>query len=381
MPIHELKAARGSPGGEPRAGRGGVPRSFWLGVVGVIALVAALHWAQEFLIPLVFGGVLSAALEPIVRTLVAWRVPRALAAAVVLGAAVGGIAVTVYSLSDEAAAVANRLPAAVRQLRQALQRQRAAGLSPMQAVDSLSKELDRGAAAASSPPEAPPGVVRVQVEDKPLDLRSILWRGSLGAVAMGTNLVLVLFLTYFLMASGDLVKRKIVAVAGPLRRRVALEVFDEIATQVQTFLFIQLVTGLLVAVLSWGAFRLLGLENAAVWALAAGVFNVIPYFGPLLVMAGLFVAGMLQFGSVGMVAVVIAASLAITGLEGFVVRPIMVGRAAGMNDVAVFVSLLFWGWLWGVVGMLLAVPLMMFVKTVCDRVDGLAPIGELLGDT
>lgn len=361
--------------------RRGTPAAPWLVVLGLIAVVAGLRLAQEFLIPVILGVILAASLEPIVGTLARWHIPRALAAALVLAAAVGGTGFAVYALADEAAAVANRLPVAARELRRNLQRQRAAGASPMQTLDALSDEIHRGAAAAASPaPAVAPGVVRVQVEDKPLDLRRVLWRGSLGAVAMATNAVLLLFLTYFLMASGDLFKRKIVAIAGPARRRVTLEVIEAISGQVQGFLFLQLVTGALVALASWATFAFLGLENAAVWALAAGVFNVIPYFGPLLVMTGLFVAALLQFGSLGMVAAIVGSSLVITGLEGLVLRPKLIGRAARMNDVAVFVSLLFWGWLWGIVGLLLAIPLMMLVKTVCDRVDALAAVGELLGD-
>jgi predicted PurR-regulated permease PerM len=123
-----------------------------------------------------------------------------------------------------------------------------------------------------------------------------------------------------------------------------------------------------------------GLEQAALWGLAAGIFNSIPYYGPLLVTAGLSIVGYLQFDTIGMAATVAGISLLITTLEGYLLTPLLVGRASSMNQVAVFAGLLFWSWLWGVWGILLAVPMMMVVKVVCDRVEPLQPVGHLLGD-
>jgi len=135
-----------------------------------------------------------------------------------------------------------------------------------------------------------------------------------------------------------------------------------------------------VAIGTWLAFRYLGLEQAAAWGVLAGVFNSIPYFGPVLVTGGTAVVGFLQFGSLEMAAVVAGASLLVTSLEGFLLTPWLTSRAARMNAVAVFVGLLFWGWVWNVWGMLLAVPMLMVVKTICDHVEDLKGVGELLGE-
>ncbi len=134
------------------------------------------------------------------------------------------------------------------------------------------------------------------------------------------------------------------------------------------------------AIGTWLAFRYLGLEQAAAWGVLAGVFNSIPYFGPVLVTGGTAVVGFLQFGSLEMAAVVAGASLLVTSLEGFLLTPWLTSRAARMNAVAVFVGLLFWGWVWNVWGMLLAVPMLMVVKTICDHVEDLKGVGELLGE-
>ena len=124
----------------------------------------------------------------------------------------------------------------------------------------------------------------------------------------------------------------------------------------------------------------MGLQQAALWGLLAGIFNSIPYYGPLLVTGGLTLVGFLQFGTIGMTIAVAGVSLLITTLEGSLLTPMLIGRAAAMNQVAVFVGLLFWSWIWGVWGMLLAIPMMMVIKVICDHVEPLQPVGHLLGE-
>ena len=126
--------------------------------------------------------------------------------------------------------------------------------------------------------------------------------------------------------------------------------------------------------------RWIGFEQAALWGLLAGVFNSIPYFGPVVVTAAVAVVAFLQFGTLQMVLVASGATFVITSLEGMLLTPLLTSRAGRMNAVAVFVGLIFWGWVWEVWGMLLAVPMLMVVKAICDRVEDLKPVGELLGD-
>jgi predicted PurR-regulated permease PerM len=128
------------------------------------------------------------------------------------------------------------------------------------------------------------------------------------------------------------------------------------------------------------AFRWLGLEQAAVWGLLAGVFNSIPYVGPVIVSGGTAIVAFLQFGTIEMTMLTTGIAFAITSIEGFLLTPWLTSRAARMNAVAVFVGLLFWGWVWSIWGMLLAVPLLMVVKAICDHVEDFKGIGELLGD-
>jgi len=141
-----------------------------------------------------------------------------------------------------------------------------------------------------------------------------------------------------------------------------------------------LVTNVLLALLTWAALRAIGLENAGAWAAFAGVAHVVPYFGPLLITIATGAVAFFQFESLRMVILVAGSSLGIATLVGMVVTTWMTGRIAKMNPAAVFVSLLFWGWLWGMWGLLLGVPVVMVLKVVSERVEGMEVLAELLGE-
>jgi predicted PurR-regulated permease PerM len=286
-------------------------------------------------------------------------------------------------LREQAETIVQNLPNAARRLRQTLEQGRRTEATAMEKVQEAAAELEKAAdAAAASPPSRQRNVMRVQVEDPPIDIgRYVVW-GSLGAAAAVGQLVLILFLAYFLLASGDLYRRKLVKIVGPslTKKKITVQILEEITRQIESFLLVQLLTSLLVGVATWLAFRWIGLEQAGVWGLLAGVFNSIPYFGPVIVTAATAVIAFLQFGTLDMTLLACAAALAVTTLEGMLLTPYLTSRAARMNAVAVFVGLIFWSWVWNIWGMLLAVPMLMVIKAVCDRVDDFKPVGELLGD-
>jgi predicted PurR-regulated permease PerM len=184
-----------------------------------------------------------------------------------------------------------------------------------------------------------------------------------------------------MLLSDQLFKRKLVEIVGTLsQKKVTVTVLEDIATQIEHFLLIQILTSGVVALVTGAALWMMGLQQAALWGLLAGIFNSIPYYGPLLVTAGLSIVGFLQFGTLGMTAAVAVVSLLITTLEGLFLTPTLMGRASSMNRIAIFAGLLFWSWVWGVWGMLLAVPMMMALKAICDRVESLHPVAHLLGE-
>jgi predicted PurR-regulated permease PerM len=121
-------------------------------------------------------------------------------------------------------------------------------------------------------------------------------------------------------------------------------------------------------------------NQAIIWGIAAGELNTIPYFGAIIVSTGLALVAFLQFGTITQALYISGSAALITALEGYILTPMLMGRAARINQVALFVGILFWSWMWGMAGMILAVPMMMVIKSVCDRVEGLYPVAELLGE-
>jgi predicted PurR-regulated permease PerM len=177
-------------------------------------------------------------------------------------------------------------------------------------------------------------------------------------------------------------KRKLVRLVGPSleKKKITVQILDDINTQIERFLLVRVITSVVVGVATWLAFRMVGLEQAGVWGMAAGIFNSIPYFGPVIVAAGTAVVAFLQFGTLSMAAIVSGISLVITSLEGWILTPWLTSRAARTNEVAVFIGLIFWGFVWGIWGTLLAVPMLAALKACCDRIEDLKPIGEMLGE-
>ena len=193
---------------------------------------------------------------------------------------------------------------------------------------------------------------------------------------------MVAFLTYFLLVADDLFKRKLVKHIGPTlaRKRVTVQILDEISTQIERFLLVQILTSIIVGVVTAIALWALGLQQPIVWGIAAGILNTIPYFGPIIVTGGLAMVGFVQFGTLEMAGTVAGTALVITTLEGWLLTPTLLGRVGRLNHIAIFASLLLWSWLWGVWGLLLAVPMLMATKAVCDHIEELQPLADFLGE-
>jgi predicted PurR-regulated permease PerM len=356
-------------------------RNLALSVIAACAAMAVLYWARAVFIPIVLSILISYALSPIVRSLTRIRVPRVLASALVVALLTGGLGYTAYSLSDDASAIVAAMPEAATKLRQVVRREQGED-GAIQQVQRAAEELQRTADEATGPNPAPRGVQRVQIEQPAIDIREYVMWGSAGVAAFAGEAMLIVFFVFFLLASGDLFKRKLVKIAGPSleRRKVTVEILDEINAQIERFLLVLAVTSVIVGVASWMAFTIIGLEQALFWAVAAGAFNTIPYFGPVIVSLGTGIGAFLQFGTLSMAATVAAVSLMITSIEGWLLMPVLARRVVRTNEIAVFVALIFWSFVWGVWGTLLAVPILVAVKAVCDKVDDLKPIGELLGE-
>ncbi len=355
-------------------------RSVSLALIALFLGIGMLHWASAVFIPLMLSVLLTISLQPAVQWLHRWRVPRALAAGLLLMAIIGGLGGTAWSLSEGASQLVDSLPVAARKVRDAV-RMRVPGVSPLDTMQKAATQLEQ-AASESVPPQTRRGVQRVVIERPPFNIRDYVWSGTMGLASAVGQMTVVVFLTFFSLASGSLFRRKLMRIAGTSleRRKITMEVLDDITGQIQRYLLVQVFTSVLVGLATWAAYAALGLQNAAVWGVVAAALNLAPYVGSLLVTGSSALVAFLQFGTLDMALAIGGASLIIHTLIGNLVTPWLTSRTSRMSPVAVFVSVLAWGWLWGLWGLLLGIPVMMVVKAVCDRVDDLRPVGELLGD-
>jgi predicted PurR-regulated permease PerM len=350
-------------------------------LLAVFAAIYVLDWAQPVLIPLVLGLIVSYALAPIVDRLERRAIPRSVSAAVLLLALVGGVGAAAISLQDEAVRMIGTLPEAVEKFQEAVRKEWGRSGKAMEQVEQAAQQLER-ATTDGARDNLPPGVTRVQIEKPTFDIRSYLLANmAVATAAIGVGLI-VLFLAYFLLASGDSFRRKWVQLSGPRlsRRKITIQVLDEIRHQIQRYLGVQVLTSVIVGVTSGLAFWAIGLENAGLWGVVAGVLNMVPYVGAIVTTVGTALVAFLQFGTAGMALAVGGISLVINTVEGYWLTPWLSGRASHMNGVVVFSGLLFWGWLWGGWGLVLGLPIMMVIKAICDHVEDYKPIGEFMAE-
>jgi predicted PurR-regulated permease PerM len=303
-----------------------------------------------------------------------------LAAALVVLGVLGGIGLAGYALRNQATLFVDRLPEAVQKLRETLQQGNSGSPGAVTRVQQAAAELKKAADEAAPASTPARGVTRVQVEEPTFRLSNLVWRGSMGAIGLAGRLIVIVFLVFYALTNGDLYKKKLARIFGPSQKRISVEILNDITTQIERFLVARLIITFIVGVATWAAFAAMGVSQPAVWGVGAGVLNNIPYIGPWFVCIAAAAAGYLQFGTLEMAAAVGGVASVIAFIEGFVITPLLMGRAGRMNPVAVFVGLSFWGWMWGIWGLLLAVPMMMVIKAVCDHIDCLTPAAELLSE-
>jgi predicted PurR-regulated permease PerM len=356
-------------------------RNVSLALLAVFAALALLHWASAVFIPIMLSLLLTTALRPAVDALKRWHVPRWLGAGVLLIGIVTGLGTMAWSLSDGAAQLVDSLPVAAKKVRDNLQT-RSGAISPLDTVQKAAAQIEQAASENTTAAPTRRGVQRVVVERPPFNIRDYLWSGTMGLMSALGQMTVVVFLTYFALASGNLFRNKLLRIAGTSleRRKVTIHVLEDITNQIQRYLLVQVFTSILVGISTGIAYWALGLENAAVWGVVAGVLNLAPYIGSALVTGASALVAFLQFGTLDMALIIGGASLVIHTLIGNLLTPWLTSRTSRMSPVAVFVSVLAWGWLWGLWGLLLGIPVMMAVKAVCDRVEDLKAVGELLGD-
>jgi predicted PurR-regulated permease PerM len=352
------------------------------GLLGILALVAALYLGRGFFVPLLIGILASYTLHPMVDWLEAWRVPRSVGAAMVLAIVVGGVICLGFSIADDTTAVIRKLPDAARKLRHDLSTARSGAPTALQNMQETAQELQGAAADASAKPGTRArSAARAPQAPEPTWLRDYTLAQSALLAAVAAQTPIVLMLTYFLLASGQHFRRKLLQLVGPslARKKDAVRILEQIEVQVQRYLLAMLASNMLVAAATWLAFLALGLDQAGVWGVAAGILHFVPYLGPALIALGGGVAAFLQFGSLIPALTVAGVSVLVAATIGFAFTTWLQSRFARVNAAVLFIALLFFGWLWGAWGLLLGAPIVAIAKVVFDRVDVLKPAGELLG--
>lgn len=356
-------------------------RSVSLALLATLASIFALRWAGAVVIPVMVGLLFSYALSPLVDWLQLRHIPRALSAALLILGILSGAGVAAYSLSEDASKLVELLPAAAEKLRDSVRAAPGKPDSALATVQKAATQLEQAAEETNHTAPAGRGVQRVQIEKPKFDVKDHLWSGTLGLLGMLGQLGIMALIAFFLMASGDSFRRKMVKLAGPTlsRKKVTLQALNQIHDQIQRYMLVQLFTSVLVGLATWLCFMAIGLEHAAVWGVAAGVLDLVPYVGSVLIASGSALLSFLQFGTMEMALLVSGASLLIHSIEAFLLTPWLTSRANKMSPVAIFIGVLAWGWLWGIWGLLLGVPILVIIKAICDRVDDLKPVGEFLG--
>ncbi len=385
--LHVITPEGDQPTPSPELSKPIDVRNACLVVIAVIAGVFALRVASPVFIPFMLGLTFSYALNPVVSAFERWRIPRSIGSALVMLAIVVGSGWTIVRFSDDASALIDSLPAAVERVKESLPKARGASESTLDKVQRAAAQLESAAKDTNrqdegkQSPLSQKGVTRVRIERPQFNIKEYLWTGTVGLANTAGQTLAVLFIAYFFLASGNTFRRKLVKITGPTlsKKKLTVQALDEITEQVQRYLLVQVALSVLVGVVTGLIFISLGVNHAVAWGVAAFLLNFIPYLGSIAVTGGSALVGFLQFGSVNMAIALGSVGILLHILTGYVISPWLTSRTSRLNALSVFVGVLAFGWLWGLSGLLLGVPILIIVKAICDRVEDFKPIGELLG--
>jgi hypothetical protein len=253
----------------------------------------------------------------------------------------------------------------------------------LQKLNRAATEIERAAAVAQTPgavPQRPLSKPPAAPAEPPIHVGDYIMMGTANAVAGFGQLVVVLSLTYFLLISGDTFRFALVRASGDslAKRKATLRMFTEIKLQIRRYLRVQVATSALLGLVVGITFVWIGLDNPLFWACCGALLHLIPYVGAGVFLVIVSMVAYVQFQTWVPVAAVIGSILLSAGIIGMLLVPWLTQRASRLNAVTVFVSLLFWGWLWGPWGLLLGIPIMMALNVICERVEGLHVISHFL---
>jgi predicted PurR-regulated permease PerM len=335
-------------------------------VLIVLGTIAFLYFARPVVLPVVLACAAGMALKPLIRWLSYCHIPPAFSAAVVLCLLMAAVGVGFFQLGRPALTWMNEAPQHMTALRQRVQR-----MFPRIARISQAAEAVNNLGATEEEQKMAP---TVEVKDSRGTSAFINWTGSLLA-GMGEALVVL----YLLLASGDMFLQKLVRVMPTLHdKKSAVEISHEIQQNISNYLFSVSLINIGLGMVVSGGLYLMGIPNAVMWGMLVAVLNFVPYFGPVAGIILLASVGILTFDTPWKGLFPPAWYLLLHLLEANLITPVVLGRRFTLNPVAIFVSLIFWTWLWGVPGALLSVPILVSIDVVCSHVPRLSSVSELL---
>jgi predicted PurR-regulated permease PerM len=331
----------------------------------LIAVGVVLYLARVVFIPLAFALMLSFLLSPLMMRLERLRLPRPLGAALIVVALLGSAGFAALQLADPAAEWVGRSPAVL----QTLERKVRPWRRPVKDVSQLAERVER----------------ITQVDQKKAPQEVTLERPSILSTAfdtvwtVGASALVALFALYFMLLSGEVLMGRVIAWVPDLRsQRRTADVLDSIQRGMSRYLGTVFCINLTVGAAVGTGMYFLHMPNPVLWGAVAAIVNFVPYVGPLV---GIVTVGAVALATFDKPAAALAPPLfylILTSIEGNVLTPLILGRTTELDPLAIFIWLLFWGWLWGVPGAIVAVPLLMLIKLTCEKSRVLAPIAALL---
>jgi predicted PurR-regulated permease PerM len=332
----------------------------------VLGVFYTLYFASAVFIPIALAVLFSLLLAPLVRRLARFGVPEALGAAIVLALVLAGVVFGILRLAEPAADWLARAPYSFARLEERVRDLR----TPVEQVQEATRKVEELADM-----QAEPGRPAVVVEGP-----SLAQSLAIGTYSFLTAAAITTVLLYFMLASGDLFLLKLVQALPRLRdKKLAIEIARRSEREISTYLLTITCVNAVLGIATGIAMALLGMPNPVLWGVVAGMLNFVPYLGPTITIAILAFVALLSFDTWPEILLPPLVFLLLTALEGQLITPFVVGRRLMLNPVVIFISLLIWGWLWGIPGMLMAVPLLAAFKILCDHIEPMTPFGAFLG--
>jgi predicted PurR-regulated permease PerM len=348
-------------------------------LITFFSVIFFLDYAQPFLISMLLGILIALTLNPVINWLETFKINRLVGSTFIITLLVFMVGLGSIGLSGQVESIINQLPDASKKISSVFKEQNSS-LSNIRKVQIAASEVQR----ITNDEQLPTKTIKamqVIIKQEPFKLSDYYWRGSMGIVGIIGEFLTVIFLAYFLLISGEMFKRKLVKLTGPTisNKKITVHLLHDINNAIQRYMFMLLITNSLVGLFMFIALKAIGLENAGAWSVAAGLVHFVPYFGPIVTAIAIGIATFMQFNSITTAFIAIFATLVIATIVGVFITTWMTGRIAKMNSAAVFISLIFFTWIWGIWGMLLGIPLIVIIKVIAAHIENFQAISELLG--